>query len=214
MLEEEIYEGVKQIVWRQVTIRWDFCQTFRDVQGGRFHRRLSSVVELRSRLGSILNNLLLLGLVLLCLVLLLHIRIPMHRLHRRRGRRQRVGKVGMLRGRSRERRCLLLDERRALYPGKVAPQYLSIVKCSLVTLVGMIALVALLRGERGLKDARMRLQNVFQPVQPLLEFASVAGLLVLVAWCTAGFLTKTYPQPGLLPLLVLASGAVATAPAA
>lgn len=123
-------------------------------------------------------------------------------------------KVGMLRGRSREGRSLLLDERRALYPGKVAPQYLSVVQCSLVTLVGMIALVALLRGERGLKDARMRLQNIFQPVQPLLEFASVAGLLVLVAWRKAGILRKTYPQPGLLPLLVFASRAVAAAPPA
>lgn len=69
------------------------------------------------------------------------------------------------------------------------PQYLSvvhlsIVQCCLVTLVDVIARVAvvalLLRGKCGLKDARMRLQNVLQPVQPLLEFASVASLLVLV----------------------------------
>lgn len=89
----------------------------------------------------------------------------------------------MLRGRSRERRRLWLQERRALYPGKLVPQYLPIMQYRVVALVDTIALVtvvALLRGKCGLEDARMRLQNVLQPVQPLLEFASVASLLVLV----------------------------------
>lgn len=110
----------------------------------------------------------------------------------------------LLRGRSRERRRLL-HERCALYPGKVPPHnlirlvYLPIVQCRLVALVDMVSLavvVALLRAQRSLKDARMRLQNVLQPVQPLLEFATVASLLVLVAVVHRRISQKLTLNPG------------------
>lgn len=162
MLEEEIHEGVEKIIWREITIRWDLCVALGDVQGGGFHWRLSGVVELRIRLGSILHNLLLL------LLLLLHICIPLQSLlHRRCGRRQRVRKVRMLRGRSWECRRLLLKERRDVYPGKLVPYhfirlvYLPIMQCRLVALVvdmvALVSLIALLRAKCGLEDARMRL---------------------------------------------------------